>query len=98
MKTFFSLAIPAAFLLALTSCNKDYTCECTSTVTEPGVTYQGFTHPGSSSTSTSTRTIKDKEGSAKSECEKGTDSTYTDSQYASLGQGQTSTIVTCSIK
>ena len=96
MKTIFSLAILATLTLA--SCKKDYTCECTTTVTEPSFTYMGVTYQGETNTGSSTRTIKDKEKDAKSSCEKGNASTSTPSAYASWGQGPTTTKVDCTIK
>jgi hypothetical protein len=58
MKKLSVLAIAAIFTLGLSSCKKDWTCTCTTTVT-------GF------GTTTVSGTIKDTKKNAKEECDKG---------------------------
>lgn len=65
MKNLFILIVLG--LLALTSCKKEYTCECKYTDSA----YPGISFPFNSST------IKDTKKNAEEECDKGDDS-YTD--------------------
>lgn len=53
------LLVAAVAMFAMTSCKKDYTCECTSTVGQNG----------STTSSTSTTTLKAKKADAKKACE-----------------------------
>ena len=61
MKKIFSIsALAFVGVLALASCKKDYTCECTTTTT----------NGTSTGTAVSSTTIKDTKKSAKASCEK----------------------------
>ena len=60
MKKLLLVAAVAAF--TMTSCKKDYTCECTTSVSILGVT----------TSATASTTIKDTKKKAKETCEKGT--------------------------
>jgi hypothetical protein len=61
MKRFFALATVSVALISLSSCSKDYTCECKITI--DGV-----------QTNSSTTTITGKKKDAKESCENGTNS------------------------
>ena len=63
MKRFFALATVSVALISLSSCKKDYTCECTTTI---GGTVYG---------TPVTTTINDKKDEAKTACENGSSST-----------------------
>ncbi len=83
----------------LASCKKDYTCECTTTVTTPAYTVAGVTLQEASSTSTvATMTITDKKDAATDKCEAGTKSFSTDSGLSQFGGEPTVTKVVCGIK
>lgn len=86
----------AFFLIALTSCKKEYTCDCVITTS---VTYDdGFSEPVTTTgTTTSTRKITAKKKDAISDCES-SNGTKTPSIFESLfGPSQTVT-TTCAIK
>ena len=55
------LLVAAVACMTMTSCKKDYTCECTATV---GTT-------GNTTSATTSTTIHDKQDAAKTACEKG---------------------------
>ncbi len=96
MKTIFSLAILAT--LALTSCKKDYTCTCTTTVHRPAFVYAGMEVQEESTTTmpSSSTTIKDKKDEAKTKCESSNGTTSVPSSWAQYGAKPTTTTVACS--
>jgi hypothetical protein len=97
MKTILSLAVLAT--LALTSCKKDYTCTCTTTVHQPAFNYGGM-EVQEESTTTSTpvsSTIKDKKDDAKTKCESSNGTTSTASPWAQYGAQPTTTTVNCGV-
>ncbi|MNK05501.1 hypothetical protein D3C87_233840 [compost metagenome] len=96
MKTLFSLATLA--VLTLASCKKEYTCECKTTINEPGYSFMGSTYPPETTTSSSSRSIRDKQDKAKTNCEEGSRVTSSASPYASMGQDSTTTTIACAIK
>ncbi|PBQ34003.1 hypothetical protein CNR22_20215 [Sphingobacteriaceae bacterium] len=55
------LLVAAVAMFAMTSCKKEYTCECTATVGQNG----------STTSTTASTTIKDKKDDAKTTCENG---------------------------
>ena len=66
MKKFIAIAVVGMFgVLSLGSCKKDYTCECTSSVTVNGTT----------TTTTASGTKNGKKKDVKEECEKGSQTT-----------------------
>lgn len=97
MKTILSLAVLAT--LALTSCKKNYTCDCITTKEydgnfEEGVVYDFYYEPTSSS-----RTIKEKKkADAKTSCESGTNVSYETGYYESQGQQPTVVTTSCQIQ
>lgn len=98
MKTIFSLAILAT--LALTSCKKDYTCACTTTVHQPEISWGGDVYQEESTTTTpSSTTIKDKKDEAKTKCESMNGTTTTETSWSQAGMGDpTTTTVKCQIQ
>ncbi|MFA7274086.1 MAG: hypothetical protein WC044_09460 [Crocinitomicaceae bacterium] len=94
-----TLLIGTFALLAMTSCKKDYTCECTTTVTQPAFVFGGIQIQSASTTkSTVSTTIKDKKDAAASKCASGTGTISTPSQYASAGATPTTAATVCAIK
>jgi len=92
------LFIPLFGLLALASCKKKYTCECTTTkhydsYVQNGVMYD-YLIP---EVTTSTRTIKDKKDAAKSACESGNKVSYEPGPQEQNGQGPTEITTVCTI-
>lgn len=98
MKTIFSLAVLAT--LALTSCKKDYTCACTTTVHQPEISWGGDVYQEESTTTTpSSTTIKDKKDDAKTKCESMNGTTTTETSWSQSGFGDpTTTTVKCQIQ
>lgn len=97
MKKIFFIATVA--ILGLTSCKKDYTCECTTTITQPEFQYGGtVVQPASTQTASASATITDKKKDAEAKCEEGTKTTSTPSAYAQLGAQPTTASTKCSIK
>ncbi len=72
-KLFIALGVLA--MIGATSCKKEYTCECTATVTDDA---------GNKAESKTTSTIKDSKKKAKDSCESGSKAKVTD------GMGNTS--------
>jgi hypothetical protein len=61
-------AILLLSIIGLTSCKKDYTCDCTIT-TNQKISVSGVLISQSASATTSSTVIKDKKNAAKTECE-----------------------------
>jgi hypothetical protein len=93
------LFIPLVALLALASCKKMYTCECTTTKRKSSFEhYQiiyDYSHP---QVTVSSRIIKDKKDAAKSSCESGNSVSYEPGPEQQNGQGDTRISTTCVIK
>jgi hypothetical protein len=87
-----------AGILFLSSCKKDYACECVVTVSVPGYTIDGETFPPLVTTSSVTNTFKSKKKDAEAGCNQGESVTSYTSPFVFEGQGETVESVTCSLK
>lgn len=85
-------------IAVLSSCKKDYVCECVQTVTVPAYTYNNQTYPQQVTINSITNPFKSKKKDAESGCKQGESIRSYPSPYAAYGQGPTIEVITCELK
>lgn len=97
-KSILSIAVLAS-IVVLSSCKKDYACQCTTTCIEPAFSNGGSVNTaGNTTINNSSYFINDTEKKATSTCEGGSSSYTHTSSYSSYGQGNTICTIECTLK
>ncbi len=94
-----ALVITLLGLSVFASCQKKYTCECTTTKQYDGSFQEGVIYDFYYPPTTNTRTIKEKKKEdAKASCESGTNTSYEPGYYETQGQNPTIVTTICILK
>ena len=91
-------SITVTSLIILSSCKKEYTCNCEQIVIAPPYTNNGKVYSQQISVSTFSNSFKSKKNESESICKKAESVKTYPSTYSNLGQGQTVETITCELK
>ena len=98
MKILLALSLITSLVIA-SSCQKDYVCTCTKTITEPAYTYNSVNYSGTTNSTITQESFETKkESSAEAKCEFNEYTITYSSPNESQGQGLTTEVNACAVR